>query len=82
MCIGMVGALLANVTAIFLVKIKVDDAVGATCVHGKFLKHHLLVIFLCNKSKFCQNKSIDLSNCMGHMLFFKDAKMVNENDTK
>jgi ammonia channel protein AmtB len=35
MLIGFVGAFVANVTADLLVYIKVDDAVGATCVHGK-----------------------------------------------
>ena len=33
--IGIVGSLLGNITAPFLVWLKVDDAVGATCVHGK-----------------------------------------------
>ncbi len=34
--IGVVGALLANVSADLLVRMKVDDAVGATGVHGQF----------------------------------------------
>ena len=34
--IGAVGAWLANITANLLIYLKVDDAVGATCVHGKF----------------------------------------------
>ena len=33
--IGMVGAWLANISAPLLVWLRVDDAVGATCVHGK-----------------------------------------------
>ena len=32
--IGAVGSFLANVTDPLLVYLKVDDAVGATCVHG------------------------------------------------
>ena len=32
--IGIVGSLLANVSAPLLVWLRVDDAVGATCVHG------------------------------------------------
>ena len=32
--IGAVGAFLANITAPFLLWLKIDDAVGATCVHG------------------------------------------------
>ncbi len=32
--IGAVGALLANITDPLLVHFRVDDAVGATCVHG------------------------------------------------
>lgn len=32
--IGAVGSLLANITDPLLVYLKVDDAVGATCVHG------------------------------------------------
>ena len=32
--IGFVGAWLANITAKLLIYLKVDDAVGATCVHG------------------------------------------------
>ena len=33
--IGFIGSYLANVTAKLLIYLKVDDAVGATCVHGK-----------------------------------------------
>ena len=33
--IGAVGAWLANITAKLLIYLKIDDAVGATCVHGK-----------------------------------------------
>jgi ammonia channel protein AmtB len=33
--IGIVGAFLANITSKLLLYLKVDDAVGATCVHGK-----------------------------------------------
>ena len=36
--IGIVGSFLANITAILLIYLKVDDAVGATCVHGKKLQ--------------------------------------------
>ncbi len=36
--IGIVGSFLANVTAPLLIWMKVDDAVGATCVHGKAKK--------------------------------------------
>ena len=32
--IGAVGAFLANITDPLLVYLRVDDAVGATCVHG------------------------------------------------
>ena len=32
--IGAVGSFLANITDPLLVYLKVDDAVGATCVHG------------------------------------------------
>ncbi|CAB4062675.1 amt [Lepeophtheirus salmonis] len=32
--IGIVGSFLSNITAGFLIWLKVDDAVGATCVHG------------------------------------------------
>ena len=32
--IGAIGSFLANVTAPLLVWLRVDDAVGATCVHG------------------------------------------------
>ena len=32
--IGMVGSFVANITDPLLVYLKVDDAVGATCVHG------------------------------------------------
>ena len=32
--IGVVGAFLANITDPLLVYFRVDDAVGATCVHG------------------------------------------------
>ena len=35
MIIGFIGSFLANITANLLVYIRVDDAVGATCVHGK-----------------------------------------------
>ena len=31
---AVVGAFLANITAKLLIYLKVDDAVGATCVHG------------------------------------------------
>ena len=34
--IGIVGSFLALITANLLIYLKVDDAVGATCVHGKF----------------------------------------------
>ena len=33
--IGIVGSWLGNITAPLLIWLKVDDAVGATCVHGK-----------------------------------------------
>ena len=32
--IGIVGSFLANITAKLLLYLKIDDAVGATCVHG------------------------------------------------
>jgi Amt family ammonium transporter len=32
--IGIVGSFLANITAKYLIYLKIDDAVGATCVHG------------------------------------------------
>ena len=32
--IGVVGAFLANITAKLLLYLKIDDAVGAACVHG------------------------------------------------
>ena len=32
--IGAVGSWLANITAKLLIYLKIDDAVGATCVHG------------------------------------------------
>ena len=32
--IGIVGSFLANITAKLLIYLKIDDAVGATCVHG------------------------------------------------
>ena len=35
MIIGFIGSFLANITANLLVYIRVDDAVGATCVHGQ-----------------------------------------------
>ena len=35
MIIGFIGSFLANITANLLVYIRVDDAVGATCVHGE-----------------------------------------------
>ena len=34
MLIGAVGGFLANVTDPFMVWLRIDDAVGATCVHG------------------------------------------------
>ena len=34
--IGAVGSWLANITAKLLIYLEIDDAVGATCVHGKF----------------------------------------------
>ena len=34
MIVGAVGSFLANITPPLLEWIKVDDAVGATCVHG------------------------------------------------
>ena len=34
MFIGMVGGFLANITDPLMVWLRVDDAVGATCVHG------------------------------------------------
>jgi len=36
--IGFIGSFLANITANFLIYLKVDDAVGATCVHGNVSK--------------------------------------------
>ena len=33
--IGAVGSWLANITAKLLIYLEIDDAVGATCVHGK-----------------------------------------------
>ena len=33
--IGAVGSWLANITAKLLIYLRIDDAVGATCVHGK-----------------------------------------------
>ena len=33
--IGIVGSWLGNITAPLLIWLRVDDAVGATCVHGK-----------------------------------------------
>ncbi len=33
--IGIVGSFLSNITAKLLIYLKVDDAVGASCVHGK-----------------------------------------------
>jgi putative effector of murein hydrolase len=36
MFIGLVGSFLANITSNLLIHIRVDDAVGATCVHGMF----------------------------------------------
>ena len=32
--IGAIGGFLANITDPFLVWLRIDDAVGATCVHG------------------------------------------------
>ena len=32
--IGAIGGFLANITDPFMVWLRVDDAVGATCVHG------------------------------------------------
>ena len=32
--IGIVGSFLANITAKLLLYLQIDDAVGATCVHG------------------------------------------------
>ena len=32
--IGVIGAWVANISAPLLLWLKVDDAVGATCVHG------------------------------------------------
>ena len=32
--IGAIGSFLANITDPLLVYLKIDDAVGATCVHG------------------------------------------------
>ena len=33
--IGAIGSWLANITAKLLIYLEIDDAVGATCVHGK-----------------------------------------------
>ena len=41
--IGIVGAFLANASAGLLVKLKVDDAVGATGVHGKKDRNSLVL---------------------------------------
>lgn len=38
--IGAVGSWLANITAKLLIYLRIDDAVGATCVHGK-LKNNI-----------------------------------------
>lgn len=35
--IGIIGSFLANITAPLLIWLKIDDAVGATCVHGKYI---------------------------------------------
>ena len=46
--IGLVGSFLANITAPLLIYLKVDDAVGATCVHGRKRKSlPFLSIIIC-----------------------------------
>ena len=35
--IGVIGSWVANISAPLLLWLKVDDAVGATCVHGTYI---------------------------------------------
>ena len=61
--IGIVGSWLGNITAPLLIWLRVDDAVGATCVHGKMTsiprKHRTRGLFSANserpssKERFC-----------------------------
>ena len=39
--IGIVGSFLANISADLLIWLKIDDAVGATCVHGRVISEGL-----------------------------------------